>query len=60
MLELKNIAKSFSDQTVLTGVDLTLRDGQTTVVLGPSGSGKSTLLRLMNLLEIPDAGALRS
>ena len=59
MLELKNIAKSFSDQTVLTGVDLTLRDGQTTVVLGPSGSGKSTLLRLMNLLEIPDAGTLR-
>ena len=59
MLELKNIAKSFSDQTVLTGVDITLSDGQTTVVLGPSGSGKSTLLRLMNLLEIPDAGTLR-
>lgn len=59
MLELKNIAKSFSGQTVLSGVDLTLRDGQTTVVLGPSGSGKSTLLRLMNLLEIPDAGTLR-
>ena len=59
MLELKNIAKSFSGQTVLSGVDLTLRDGQTTVVLGPSGSGKSTLLRLMNLLEIPDDGTLR-
>lgn len=58
MLELKNIAKSFSGQTVLSGVDLTLRDGQTTVVLGPSGSGKSTLLRLMDLLEIPDAGTL--
>ena len=58
MLELNQISKAFAGTPVLSGVDLRLRDGETTVVLGPSGSGKSTLLRLMNLLEVPDAGRL--
>ncbi|MBX4413755.1 ATP-binding cassette domain-containing protein, partial [Mycobacterium tuberculosis] len=42
----------------LKDISLSLRDGETTVVLGPSGSGKSTLLRTMNLLEIPESGSL--
>ncbi len=32
---------------VLTGVDLTVRPGRLTCVLGPNGSGKTTLLRLL-------------
>ena len=58
MLELNQISKAFGGTPVLESVDLRLRDGETTVVLGPSGSGKSTLLRLMNLLEVPDTGRL--
>lgn len=58
MLELRDVSKSFGDTPVLKGISLSLRDGETTVVLGPSGSGKSTLLRTMNLLEIPESGSL--
>ncbi|MBP2409870.1 polar amino acid transport system ATP-binding protein [Brachybacterium fresconis] len=43
--------KSFGDLEVLRGIDLTLRPGSVTAILGPSGSGKSTLLRTINHLE---------
>lgn len=58
MLSLSRISKSFGDRTVLDGIDLELREGETTVILGPSGSGKSTLLRVMDLLEVPESGEL--
>ena len=58
MLELRDVSKSFGATPVLKDISLSLRDGETTVVLGPSGSGKSTLLRTMNLLEIPESGSL--
>ncbi|MFW5857960.1 MAG: ATP-binding cassette domain-containing protein, partial [Planctomycetota bacterium] len=38
------------------GVDLTVREGETAVVIGPSGAGKSTFLRCLNGLETMDAG----
>ena len=56
MLELRDVSKSFGATPVLKGISLSLRDGETTVVLGPSGSGKSTLLRNINLLQRPTAG----
>ncbi|MGW9072779.1 amino acid ABC transporter ATP-binding protein [Streptomyces yangpuensis] len=42
---------SFGPLEVLRGVDLKVRAGEVTVILGPSGSGKSTLLRTINHLE---------
>ena len=43
----------------LRGVDLTLHEGEFTVLLGPSGSGKSTLLNLLGGLDRPTAGEVR-
>ncbi|MCX5396144.1 amino acid ABC transporter ATP-binding protein [Streptomyces sp. NBC_00102] len=56
MVEIRALHKSFGSAEVLRGVDLTVRPGEVTVVLGPSGSGKSTLLRTINHLEKADRG----
>ena len=56
LLRIRGLRKSFGPTTVLDGVDLDVRRGEVTVLLGPSGSGKSTLLRCINHLEKPDAG----
>ncbi|GGQ74288.1 amino acid ABC transporter ATP-binding protein [Streptomyces flaveolus] len=55
-LEVHGVHKWYGTHHVLDGIDLTVRPGEVTVVLGPSGSGKSTLLRVVNHLEKPDAG----
>jgi polar amino acid transport system ATP-binding protein len=58
MVDIRSVHKSFGQLDVLKGIDLQVRTGQVTVVLGPSGSGKSTLLRTINHLEKVDRGAI--
>ncbi|MFJ1458826.1 amino acid ABC transporter ATP-binding protein [Nocardia sp. N2S4-5] len=58
-VELRGVRKRFGAEEVLRGVDLAVRPGEVTVILGPSGSGKSTLLRTINHLEKVDAGSVR-
>lgn len=55
-IEIHNATKSYADNTVLRGIDLTVPAGSVTVIIGPSGSGKSTLLRAINHLEKLDEG----
>jgi polar amino acid transport system ATP-binding protein len=59
MVDLRGVHKSFGALEVLRGIDLTVRAGEVTVLLGPSGSGKSTLLRAINHLEKVDRGFVR-
>lgn len=47
LLTLKNIRKSYGDQEVLKGIDLTIKEGEFHTFLGPSGCGKTTLLRII-------------
>jgi ABC-type polar amino acid transport system ATPase subunit len=56
VLELRGLRKSFGDQQVLRGIDLTVHRHQVICVIGASGSGKSTLLKTVNLLEGIDDG----
>lgn len=56
LLEVHGVHKSYGTLEVLQGVDLVVRPGEVTVVIGPSGSGKSTLLRVINHLEKVDRG----
>jgi len=50
------IQKSYDDQMVLRGVDISVAQGQTLAIVGRSGCGKSTLLRCLSALEEPDDG----
>lgn len=59
IVSLHGVHKSFGPQRVLTGLDLEIPTGQTTVVLGPSGSGKSVTLKLIVGLLKPDRGEVR-
>jgi phospholipid/cholesterol/gamma-HCH transport system ATP-binding protein len=56
MIEIKDVHKSFGDQHVLRGVNLTIPKGKITVIVGPSGTGKTVLLRHMIGLITPDRG----
>ncbi|WP_324652880.1 amino acid ABC transporter ATP-binding protein [Georgenia sp. H159] len=58
-IEIAGLRKSFGDNEVLKGIDLSVHTGEVVCVIGPSGSGKSTLLRTVNRLEEPSAGELR-
>ena len=55
-MEMKALAKSYGSHLVLSGVDLTVDDGEFIVLVGPSGCGKSTLLRMIAGLEPITAG----
>lgn len=56
MLEIRNVFKSFGNQEVLKGVDITVNKGDIVSIIGSSGSGKSTLLRCINDLEVFNDG----
>jgi L-cystine transport system ATP-binding protein len=58
LIRITNLHKQFDGKEVLRGIDLTIQDGETAVVIGPSGSGKTTLLRCLNCLEHSDEGEL--
>lgn len=58
MIKIRNIHKTFGNNTILRGIDLDIQKGQVVVILGPSGSGKTTFLRCLNALEMPEKGMI--
>ena len=59
MIEINNLHKSFGNNKVLKGVNLTINKGETLVIIGRSGCGKSVLIKhIVGLLQ-PDRGFVR-
>lgn len=56
ILEVKNLEKTFSNQTVFSGLNFSLEKNKITVLYGKSGIGKTTLLKCLVLLEQPEKG----
>jgi subfamily B ATP-binding cassette protein MsbA len=57
-LRFDNLAFSYGDAPVLTGIDLTARKGEVVALVGPSGSGKSTLVDLIPRFYEPTQGRI--
>jgi polar amino acid transport system ATP-binding protein len=58
MLKVEGLEKSFSKNKVLKGVNLEIKEGEITVIVGPSGGGKTTLMRCISGLTQPDNGSI--
>jgi ABC-2 type transport system ATP-binding protein len=54
-----DVHKSFDDNVVLDGVDLTVDEGSVFALLGPNGAGKTTMVRILATLLEPDHGEIR-
>jgi polar amino acid transport system ATP-binding protein len=58
MIKVEGLHKSYGDNEVLKGIDVTIAEQEVVVVIGPSGGGKSTFLRCLNYLEVPTSGTI--
>lgn len=58
VIELKNISKSFDENTILENFNMKVKKNEFLTLLGPSGCGKTTILRIIGGFEEPDNGKL--
>ena len=58
LIEFKNVTKRFGERTILDRVNLEVRDGEVTTIIGKSGTGKSVLLKHMIGLLSPSEGEI--
>jgi iron(III) transport system ATP-binding protein len=57
-IEIRDVSKRYAGRPVLSGLSLSLPDGECFTLLGPSGCGKTVLLRLIAGFEAPDGGSI--
>ena len=59
MIEVRGLTKRFDAQTVLDGLDFTIKSGESVAIIGRSGVGKSVLVKHLAVLMKPDEGEVR-
>ncbi|MBR6329490.1 MAG: ABC transporter ATP-binding protein [Lachnospiraceae bacterium] len=57
-IELEDVRFTYKDKEVLHGINMKIRQGEVTAIVGPSGSGKSTIARLIDSLWDVDSGSI--
>ncbi|MFV0379540.1 MAG: ABC transporter ATP-binding protein [Anaerorhabdus sp.] len=58
MIKFENISKKFKNTTVISKMNLEIKDGELVVLIGKSGCGKTTTLKMINRLVKPTSGKL--
>lgn len=58
MIEVRNLTKSFGDNTVLHDISATFESGKTNLIIGQSGSGKTVLMKCIIGLHSIDTGKI--
>lgn len=62
IIQIKGLEKTYQDNGLavhaLKGIDLSIKEGEFTVIAGPSGSGKTTLLNAIGTLDMPTKGQI--
>lgn len=58
VIEIKGLEKSFGNQKVIKGLNLSLEEGEIFGLIGPNGAGKSTLIKLILQLIKKDCGEI--
>lgn len=55
-IHVEGLSKSFGSLDALTGIDLSVGEGEFLTIFGPNGAGKTTLLRILSSLTKPTKG----
>ena len=58
LIEIRDLKYSRGHRAIFDGLNLTIKRGEITALMGPSGTGKTTLLRLITRQLIPQQGAI--
>ena len=58
MIKIENLHKYFEDKKVLNGVNLHIKEGTSSVIIGGSGTGKSVLIKCILGLLTPEEGRI--
>lgn len=59
IVEIEDLYYARGDRAIFKGLNLNIRRGEVTAIMGPSGTGKTTLLRLITGQLLPDRGRIR-
>ena len=58
-VEVSGVSKRFDSAEALAGLDIGIREGVITGLVGPDGAGKTTLMRMLAALMTPTSGFIR-
>ena len=58
LIEIRDLKYSRGPRAIFDGLNLSIKRGEITAIMGPSGTGKTTLLRLITRQLIPEQGAI--
>src|SRR3989338_360815 len=58
MISIKTLDFRYEDELILKNINLELKDGTYTAIIGANGSGKTTLAKHLNAILIPTKGSV--